>query len=72
MYSSKPIHRTPPIVGLIMLVVKCEKKKPSILEQETKDLMSIEKLNYDIRIKVTSLETCLGDQTIKHKVLNST
>lgn len=49
-----------------------KKKKTPILEQETKDLiMPIEKVNYDIRMKVTSREICLGDQTIKYKVLNT-
>lgn len=48
------------------------KKNTPILEQETKDLiMPIEKVNYDIRTKVTSREICLGDQTIKYKVLNT-
>lgn len=49
-----------------------KKKTTPILEQETKDLiMPIEKVNYDIRMKVTSREICLRDQTIKYKVLNT-
>ena len=49
------------LLGLRMLILKCGgKKKLNNFGKETKDFMPIKKIDYEIRIRVTTLRLVLG------------